>query len=193
MGSSANHNHQPLQAAASSGSDDRPPLFVDLDDTIILGDTLWESFAMLVRQNPLAALAALFSLLRGRAAFKQTVARQTPFSPELLRYNDQVVAFVRQEAALGRPTVLATAADSRIADAVAAHLQSRGIATAVYYPKSLHLQPVYDELGHRAGDFPVSEAAQHEVLSLPMYPELTGSQLREVVDALMSCPELHAV
>ncbi|WP_049824387.1 UbiA family prenyltransferase [Desulfurivibrio alkaliphilus] len=102
--------------------DDRLPLFVDLDNTLILGDTLWESFAMLVRQNPVAALTALFSLLRGRAAFKRTVARQAPFFPDLLQYNDQVVAFVCQEAALGRPTVLATAADARIADAVAAHL-----------------------------------------------------------------------
>jgi dTDP-4-amino-4,6-dideoxygalactose transaminase len=77
-------------------------------------------------------------------------------------------------------------------DAVAAHLKSQGIATAVYYPKSLHLQPVYASLGYRQGDFPVSETAQDEVLSLPMYPELTDGQITEVVHALMSCPDLHS-
>jgi dTDP-4-amino-4,6-dideoxygalactose transaminase len=77
---------------------------------------------------------------------------------------------------------------ARKRDAVAAHLKAEGISTAVYYPKSLHLQPVYATLGYSLGDFPVSEAAQDEVLSLPMYPELTEVQVHEVADAIMSCP-----
>ena len=77
-------------------------------------------------------------------------------------------------------------------DAVADYLKSCGIATAVYYPRSLHLQPVYAVLSHHAGDFPVSEAAQDEVLSLPMYPELTDGQIAEVVSAIVSCPDLHS-
>ena len=77
-------------------------------------------------------------------------------------------------------------------DALAAHLKSLGIATAVYYPKSLHLQPVYAALGYKAGDFPVSEAAQEEILSLPMYPELTDAQVKEVVDAIRSWPAMSA-
>lgn len=60
------------------------------------------------------------------------------------------------------------------------HLESRGIATAVYYPLSLHLQEVYRHLGHKTGDFPESERAQEEVLSLPMYPELSEEQIEEV-------------
>ncbi len=76
-------------------------------------------------------------------------------------------------------------------DTVAAHLKSCGIATAVYYPKSLHLQPVFAYLGHKASDFPVSEAAQEETLSLPMYPELTEAQVSEVVEALRTCPALR--
>lgn len=75
-------------------------------------------------------------------------------------------------------------------DEVAAHLKSRGIATAVYYPKSLHLQPVFAYLGHREGDFPAAEAAQNETLSLPMYPELTDAQVDEVANALRECPAL---
>jgi len=85
---------------------------------------------------------------------------------------------------------VAGGADTR--DAVAAHLKSQGIATAVYYPKSLHLQPVYAALGHHPGDYPVSESAQDEVLSLPIYPELTDGQVTQVADAIMSCPVLHA-
>ena len=71
-------------------------------------------------------------------------------------------------------------------DALAAYLKARDIATAVYYPKSLHLQPVYEFLGHTPGGFPISEAAQDEVLSLPMYPELTAEQVHEVADAVIS-------
>lgn len=60
-------------------------------------------------------------------------------------------------------------------------LESRGIQTAVYYPLSLHLQEVYKPLGYKQGDFPQSERAQQQVLSLPMYPELGDQQIEEVV------------
>jgi dTDP-4-amino-4,6-dideoxygalactose transaminase len=61
------------------------------------------------------------------------------------------------------------------------HLDARGIQTNVYYPLSLHLQEVYRDLGYRPGDFPHSERAQNEVLSLPMYPELRREEIEEVV------------
>lgn len=62
------------------------------------------------------------------------------------------------------------------------YLASKGIDTAVYYPLSLHLQEAYKALGYRGGDFPESELAQEQVLSLPMYPEITRDQINEVVD-----------
>jgi dTDP-4-amino-4,6-dideoxygalactose transaminase len=61
------------------------------------------------------------------------------------------------------------------------HLESKGIQTMVYYPLSLHLQEVYRYLGHKPGDFPHSEQAQEQVLSLPMNPELSEEQIQEVV------------
>ena len=64
------------------------------------------------------------------------------------------------------------------------HLESKEIQTMVYYPISLHLQEVYRSLGYSAGDFPESERAQEEVLSLPMYPELTDDQIETVVGAI---------
>jgi dTDP-4-amino-4,6-dideoxygalactose transaminase len=60
------------------------------------------------------------------------------------------------------------------------YLGSQGIATAVYYPLSLHLQDVYKHLGYKLGDFPESEKAQEEVLSLPIYPELGDDQIEEI-------------
>jgi len=60
-------------------------------------------------------------------------------------------------------------------------LSSQGIATAIYYPLSLHLQEVYKSLNYKPGDFPQSERAQGEVLSLPMYPELEDQQIEGLV------------
>jgi dTDP-4-amino-4,6-dideoxygalactose transaminase len=63
-------------------------------------------------------------------------------------------------------------------------LALNGIETAVYYPLSLHLQEVYNTLGYKYGDFPDSERAQEEVLSLPMFPEITQEQIEEVVNRI---------
>ncbi|MFC2007696.1 DegT/DnrJ/EryC1/StrS family aminotransferase [Chloroflexota bacterium] len=72
--------------------------------------------------------------------------------------------------------------DSSISrDKLRQYLGARGIQTAVYYPLSLHLQEAYRALGYQPGDFPESELAQEQVLSLPMYPELSEGQIREVV------------
>lgn len=61
-------------------------------------------------------------------------------------------------------------------------LGSQGIGTAIYYPLSLHLQEVYKSLAYKLGDFPASEQAQEQVLSLPMYPELGDRQIERVAN-----------
>ena len=61
-------------------------------------------------------------------------------------------------------------------------LAERGIASVVYYPVPLHLQPVYAALGGKPGDLRVSERASREVLSLPLYPELTPAQIDRVAE-----------
>lgn len=69
-------------------------------------------------------------------------------------------------------------------DALQQGLQARGIATGIHYPVPVHLQPAYADLGHRPGDFPHSEQAAREVLSLPMYAELTPAMQDEVIGAV---------
>jgi dTDP-4-amino-4,6-dideoxygalactose transaminase len=60
---------------------------------------------------------------------------------------------------------------------VAERLTECGIASAVFYPVPLHLQPLYAALGGKPGDLPVAERAAHEVLSLPLYPSMTADQI----------------
>ncbi|HTE45768.1 MAG TPA: DegT/DnrJ/EryC1/StrS family aminotransferase, partial [Gemmatimonadaceae bacterium] len=69
-------------------------------------------------------------------------------------------------------------------DELQSFLKERGIGTAIYYPLPLHLQPCFAYLGYKAGSCPESERAAAEVLSLPIYPELTTSQLDEVIEGV---------
>lgn len=69
-------------------------------------------------------------------------------------------------------------------DALQKHLKERSIEAGIHYPIPLHLQPVYKNLGYKPGDFPHTEKAANEVLSLPMYPELTEAQINRVVEAV---------
>ena len=71
-------------------------------------------------------------------------------------------------------------------DALKAHLSQRGVGCAVYYPVPLHLQPCFRDLSYRQGQLPQAECAAREVLSLPVYPELTDALQDEVVDAVRS-------
>ena len=66
-------------------------------------------------------------------------------------------------------------------DALQAFLKERGIGSAIHYPQPVHLQPFYAQNGHHRGQFPVAEALCDEIISLPMYPELTEEQVEVVV------------
>ena len=69
-------------------------------------------------------------------------------------------------------------------DRVRASLQEAGVISMIYYPLPLHLQAVYQNLGYPVGSFPNTERVSHEVLSLPMFPELTFEEQQRVVYAL---------
>ena len=71
-------------------------------------------------------------------------------------------------------------------DQLCAHLKARGIGHRVYYPLPLHLQPCFEDLGGRPGQLPESEAAARQVVSLPMFPDLTAAQQDEVAQTVRS-------
>ena len=77
-------------------------------------------------------------------------------------------------------------------DALMAALKERGVGTLIHYPIPLHLQPAFQPLGGRLGDFPVAEAAAAEILSLPLYPELTDEQVLRVCAAAREATALLA-
>jgi dTDP-4-amino-4,6-dideoxygalactose transaminase len=86
---------------------------------------------------------------------------------------------VRVSEALGK------AASTR--DRLRADLQEKGVISMVYYPLSLHLQPAYQGFGYQPGHLPEAERASRQVLSLPMFPELTPEQQDQVVYSLKDC------
>ena len=71
-------------------------------------------------------------------------------------------------------------------DAVMAYLKQQEIGCEVYYPVPLPLLPCFKDLGHTAGEFPISEAASNETLALPIYPELTPEMIQSVASAVLA-------
>ncbi len=69
-------------------------------------------------------------------------------------------------------------------DALQSYLSENGVATGLHYPVPLHLQKAYAGLGYKKGDFPVSEKAAEEILSLPLFPELSPEQQEHVAHAI---------
>lgn len=63
-------------------------------------------------------------------------------------------------------------------------LESRQIQYGIHYPQPIHLSQAHADLGYQRGDFPVSESVCERILSLPIYPELTRSQVEEVAAAV---------
>ena len=70
-------------------------------------------------------------------------------------------------------------------DELKKHLDAAGIGSAIYYPLALHLQECFAELGGRPGDLPVAERLTNEVISIPVFPELTQSERQQVADTIL--------
>ncbi len=69
-------------------------------------------------------------------------------------------------------------------DKLQQYLEGKGIQTLIHYPLPVHLQKAYSDLGYKTGDFPVAEKACDQLLSLPLYPEMTETQVDEVAGAV---------
>lgn len=91
------------------------------------------------------------------------------------------------EASYGRHVYHVYAVRVRSRDRVLETLAARGVQCGIHYPVPVHLQEAYAFLGHRRGSFPVAERCADELLSLPMFPELTAPQIERVVAELTAC------
>ena len=179
-------------------TDDKVPLVVDLDGTLIVGDTLIICFKQLCRTRPFSAAIAPLWLVRGRAGFKRRVVAGVTLDATRLRYRPAVVDFVRSEKAIGRPIVLATAADQTIADAVAAHFA--GLfdhvlgTTPTRNLKGTHklagirenLGDVFDYIGDSSADLPIFKAARRAILVAPSAKTLATAKSFGNVDRVLN-------
>ena len=149
------------------------PLCVDLDGTLILSDSLHEALLRLVKIRPRSLLLLPFWLLQGRAQMKRKIAESVTLDASSLPYRQEVVRFLNEQHELGRTLVLATAADEKIAEGVAAHLgifsnvvASDGKRNLKGSEKGAALAHIYgsrgfDYLGNSRADIPVwAEAKQ---------------------------------
>jgi phosphoserine phosphatase len=165
---------------------DTVPLIVDLDGTLIDGDTLRLAIALLARRRPWLLPALPFVVLRGRAPLKQFVSNHATLDPTSLPYRDDVLDFVKRERVSRRQLILATAANVRIAESVAAHLPlfdsviaSDGRHNAKGDAKLASIRAhvgsaEFDYVGDSMADVPVFRAARRSYLVAPE-PELVAA------------------
>lgn len=137
----------------------KAPLVVDLDGTLTPTDTLVESLVKVVKQSPVNVLRLPIWMMKGRAAFKETIAARAGIVAEHLPYRENVVDYLREERAKGRQIILATAAHHSIADGVAKHLglfdQVLATESGCNLKGKAKLQAIYEKVGESfvyAGD-----------------------------------------
>jgi phosphoserine phosphatase len=158
---------------------DETPLCVDLDGTLIAGDTLAISLRQLAGSRPWKLPALLLALLRGRAELKTALAASVIPDPSSLPWRANVVSFVRDEHASGRRVWLTTAAHRRVAESVAAYLgcidgivatdgqlNAKGPAKVVAIRQAIGAQ-AFDYVGDSIADLPVFAVARRSYLVAP--------------------------
>lgn len=165
-----------------------PPLCVDLDGTLIEGDTLRISLRHLAQTAPWVLLAVPFVLLAGRPSLKAFVARRYVPDPKGLTWRTEVLEFLKEEKGRGRQVVLATAAHRLVGEAVVAHLglfdalvATDSNANVKGKTKSAHIRKVlncneFDYIGDHRADLPIFEVARIGYLVAPSPPLLQAAK-----------------
>lgn len=115
-------NHAGSDAMAVEALALKAPLCVDLDGTLIRSDLLLESFVLLIKRNPLYLFLVPLWLLRGKAVLKAEISARVTLKAAALPYNTEFVDWLRAQRASGRSLWLCTAANERLAGAVAEHV-----------------------------------------------------------------------
>jgi len=185
----------------SAGEADTSPLYVDLDDTLVATDTLWESIWAFLRTRPASAWKLVAWRARGRAAFGEALASAVVLDPASLPYRAEVVEYLRSERSRGRAVILATSAAARVAHGVADHLglfdavlatsggSDPGAAArleAIEHHRSALPGGGFEYVGHSAADLPVWRRAAR-VTAVGPGAEL-GRELRRLDGELRVLP-----
>lgn len=165
---------------ADTASQEPPPIYVDLDGTLIKSDLLYETFFALLAKKPFCFLnAILWLLVGGKARLKAELARRIELDPTLLPYNSRLIDYLRRQFASGRRIVFATAANGRLAERIAEHLGCFHAVLASDDQRNLcgpaKLDAIRIEcgggpfcyIGNGHDDVPIFEHAQESVLVNP--------------------------
>jgi 4-hydroxybenzoate polyprenyltransferase/phosphoserine phosphatase len=177
-----------------------PPLFIDLDGTLVKTDLLVESYISLFKQRPLLALKAPLWLLRGKAYLKDRVAEAIEVDPTLLPYHPEMLSYVGTQREAGREIYLATASNYRYANAIARYL---GVFNGVLASdRGNNLSGVrkleairalcpsgFVYAGNNRMDLPIWEAAEGAILVDVPRPVAEKVSNTRTVEARFSSPE----
>jgi 4-hydroxybenzoate polyprenyltransferase len=163
-------------APAPNPSTPTNALAVDLDGTLTLTDTLHESVLLLIKKNVLFVFVLPLWLFLGKAAFKAKLAQHVDLDPALLPYNMPFLEWLAQQKGEGRKLILSTAADQRVAQAVADHIglfdrvfasngqvNHAGLNKVEQLDRSFGKQS-WDYAGNSASDLPVWKAAHRAIV-----------------------------
>jgi 4-hydroxybenzoate polyprenyltransferase len=151
----------------------------DLDGTIFVGDSLWESLLSLIGAHAWYVFFIPFWLFRGRAALKHEIAGRVLLNISTFPVREELIEFLRQQKGNGRKLILATGADTKIASAVAEHLgffdavlASDGVTNLTGEKKKKAIQEIvhgksFDYVGNSREDIPIWKAASGAILVEP--------------------------
>lgn len=164
-----------VHAAQSAQQSRERPLVVDLDGTLLRSDMLLETAFARLGQDPFSFLAIGRALLLGKASLKHFLATNVDFTPELLPYDDAVLAKIREAKAQGREVYLASASNERLVSAVANHLglfngifasnEATNLAGATKAQRLVQAfgEFGFDYIGNDRADLPVWEKADKRI------------------------------
>jgi 4-hydroxybenzoate polyprenyltransferase len=180
----------------------QPPFVIDLDGTLLKSDLLVESGLAFARDKPSYFFMPIRWLLSGKAYLKEKLAQATDLDVTILPYNDQVIALIKEQRALGRTIILATASHKIYADKIAEHLQlfDRVLATEHKTNLSAHQKRDllvaeyglggFDYVGNSQADIPIWQSARKAYVVEPEYgvvaKAIAGGNVEQVIKSPQS-------
>lgn len=188
--------------ATDHSQDQRRPLVVDLDGTLLRSDCLWESAFQFLRQHPLEMWRLPLWLREGKARLKAGIAQRVDLDVESLPYNESLLSDLRTQRAAGRQLILATATHEKYAAAIADHLDLFDEVMASDATVNLSGtnkrdaliarfgERGYDYVGDSRADLPVWSAASHGILIEPDDSVAAAARdATEVIDVTPRAPK----